>query len=197
MRSAVLAGTFGVLALHRLAELPADSALFAGVGSAGLIGCLAWRARSRSTLWVIVVHACIAVFVFSLTGLRASDRLAARLASEWEGRDLVIEGYVASLPQPFERGVRFMFEVASVSPHDVGLKGRVLLAWYNGASRDAFREMPSIRAGEAWRFTVRLKRPHGNANPHGYDYEAWLIEEDVRASGSIVPRSAATSTTSI
>jgi competence protein ComEC len=30
------------------------------------------------------------------------------------------------------------------------------------------------RAGERWRFVVRLKRPHGNVNPQGFDYEGWL-----------------------
>jgi competence protein ComEC len=186
MRSAVLAGTFGVLALHRFAELPATTSLWLAIVLASLLGVIAFRART--SLREIAMYACIALLAFSVTGLRAADRLGARLAPEWEGRELVIEGYVASLPQPFERGVRFMFEVESSTPRDVGLTGRVLLAWYNGASREAFRDTPTIRAGESWRFTVRLKRPHGNANPHGYDYEAWLIEEDVRASGSIVPR---------
>jgi competence protein ComEC len=32
-----------------------------------------------------------------------------------------------------------------------------------------------------------MKRPHGNANPHGFDYEAWLLEQNVRATGSVRP----------
>jgi competence protein ComEC len=34
---------------------------------------------------------------------------------------------------------------------------------------------------------VRLQRPHGNANPHGFDYEAWLLEQGVRATGYVRP----------
>ena len=33
--------------------------------------------------------------------------------------------------------------------------------------------------------TVRLKRPHGNANPNGFDFEAWLLERNIRASGYV------------
>jgi competence protein ComEC len=36
-----------------------------------------------------------------------------------------------------------------------------------------------------WRLTVRLQRPHGNANPGGFDYEAWLLEQGVRATGYV------------
>jgi competence protein ComEC len=32
---------------------------------------------------------------------------------------------------------------------------------------------------------VRLQRPHGNANPGGFDYEAWLLEQGVRATGYV------------
>jgi competence protein ComEC len=45
-----------------------------------------------------------------------------------------------------------------------------------------------VRAGERWRFTVRLKRPHGNLNPHGFDYEAWLFERGIRATGYVRPK---------
>ena len=42
-----------------------------------------------------------------------------------------------------------------------------------------------LHPGERWRFTVRLRRPHGNANPHGFDYEAWLLERGVGATGYV------------
>ncbi|HET7160888.1 MAG TPA: ComEC/Rec2 family competence protein, partial [Burkholderiales bacterium] len=52
--------------------------------------------------------------------------------------------------------------------------------------RDA-SSLPQAHPGERWRFTVRLKRPHGSLNPHGYDYEAALLERGVRATGYIRP----------
>ena len=44
-----------------------------------------------------------------------------------------------------------------------------------------------LHAGERWRLTVRLRRPHGNANPQGFDYEAWLLERNIRALGAVRP----------
>lgn len=41
------------------------------------------------------------------------------------------------------------------------------------------------RAGERWRLPVRLKRPHGAMNPHGFDLELWMWERGLRASGYV------------
>jgi hypothetical protein len=42
-----------------------------------------------------------------------------------------------------------------------------------------------LRAGQRWRFTLRLRQPHGSMNPHGFDYEMQLFEQGVRATGSV------------
>jgi len=42
-----------------------------------------------------------------------------------------------------------------------------------------------VHPGERWLFTVRLRRPHGHANPFGFDYEAWLLERGVGATGYV------------
>ena len=47
------------------------------------------------------------------------------------------------------------------------------------------RQPQNLRAGERWQMTVRLKAPHGNSNPHGFDYELWLWEQDVQATGYV------------
>ena len=35
---------------------------------------------------------------------------------------------------------------------------------------------------------MRLKRPHGSVNPHGFDYEAWLMERGIGATGYVRQR---------
>ena len=42
-----------------------------------------------------------------------------------------------------------------------------------------------MHPGERWLLTVRLRRPHGNVNPHGFDYEAWLLERGIGATGYV------------
>src|SRR5574343_655237 len=64
---------------------------------------------------------------------------------------------------------------------------RVMLSWYQGRRDDEQFTRQPVRPGEQWRFTVRLKRPHGNANPGGFDYEAWLLERNIRATGYVRP----------
>jgi competence protein ComEC len=53
------------------------------------------------------------------------------------------------------------------------------------ALQQAQRLPQSLRAGDRWRMTVRLKAPHGNSNPHGFDYELWLWEQGLQATGSV------------
>jgi competence protein ComEC len=50
---------------------------------------------------------------------------------------------------------------------------------------DLARSVPDVHAGERWRFNVRLKAPHGNVNPHGFDYELWLWEQGLQATGYV------------
>src|SRR5699024_10170401 len=42
-----------------------------------------------------------------------------------------------------------------------------------------------LRPDERWRLQARLKRPHGFANPGGFDYETWLVAQRVAATGSV------------
>lgn len=47
------------------------------------------------------------------------------------------------------------------------------------------RQPQPMRAGERWQMTVRLKAPHGSSNPHGFDFELWLWEQGLQATGSV------------
>jgi competence protein ComEC len=113
----------------------------------------------------------------------AQVRLAESLPGELEGRDVYVAGVVAGLPQALDAGQRFVFEVEQSEA--AGVPRRVLLGWYRG-QREAQTEFArEVHAGERWRFKVRLKRPHGNLNPHGFDYEAQLFERGLRATGYV------------
>ena len=123
---------------------------------------------------------------FALTGMQASSRLAETLPAALEGRDVVVTGVVASLPQQGPSGLRFRFEVdAGGAPE--GVPSVIALGWYAGFHEDAALVQPrlALRAGQRWRFTVRLRQPHGNLNPHGFDYELSLLEQGVRATGYV------------
>jgi len=43
-----------------------------------------------------------------------------------------------------------------------------------------------LRLGDVWQLELRLKRPRGNSNPGGFDYEAWMFREGIGAAGYVV-----------
>ncbi|MCK5334663.1 MAG: DNA internalization-related competence protein ComEC/Rec2, partial [Gammaproteobacteria bacterium] len=42
-----------------------------------------------------------------------------------------------------------------------------------------------LKPGQRWQFVVRLKPPSGFQNPGGFDYEAWLYQQNIHATGYI------------
>ena len=122
----------------------------------------------------------------SFTTLRADSRISQVLPGEWEGRDIELVGIVDELPQTDAQGVRFAFAVEQVLTPKAIVPPRIALGWYKATIKELQGEpLPTIHAGERWQLTVRLKRPHGYANPNGFDVEAWMLENEVRATGSV------------
>lgn len=189
MRSLVLGFAAGALLLQHQAALPGWRILLPLLVCALL---LAFRARSfrHVAVRVPVLAVCGAAAGFAWAGLFAHHYLADQLPSEWEGRDVTVVGTIDSLPNEFERGVRFNFSVERIVGEDGAapvLPGRLALSWYAGFREEEPQAVGRVRPGERWQLTVRLNRPHGNANPHGFDYEAWLLEQDLRATGYVRP----------
>ena len=179
MRLAILAFAAGSLALQFRAELP-GVAMLAGLLLAGVVLLLAGLGR-----WPLLLVPAGAVLGFAWAGGLAQHRLADALPEVGEGRDVAIVGVVAGLPQRFEHGVRFDFDVERAG---AAMPSRLSLAWYRGwrvQEDDDFHVLPALAAGERWHLTVRAKRPHGNLNPHGFDFEAWLFERNIRATGYV------------
>ena len=156
---AVLAFTAGVLAVHMLAELPAPSLL----ATLAIPALLPWRARG---LW----SAAVLGIVF--TAWRGQALLDERWPATLHGTDHAVEGRIASLPEREGENWRFLFE-----PRDPPFPRRVRAAWY--------RTGELVRGGECWRFTLRLRTPHGSLNPGAFDYEGWLFRQGVGATASV------------
>ena len=106
---------------------------------------------------------------------------------EIEGEDLVVVGVVTGLPQQGPRGLRFRFAIDPEVRERAGLPELIALGGYSGFHEDAALPQPQreLRAGQCWRFPVRLRRPHGNLNPNGFDYELQLFEQGVYTTGHV------------
>ena len=134
-------------------------------------------------------------WLLALAGLRASVYAEQALDAGLEGRDVAVSGVIAAMPQRSETGLRFRLDVESAQQQGqtVRLPPRLYLAWYADrfAGGDADlgdelqRQPAALQAGERWQFTVRLKAPHGASNPFGYDFELWLWEQGLQATGYV------------
>ncbi len=179
--AALIAFVLGVCVLQWQASLP-TIAIMALIGGAGVV--LSLSALFRSTLGSLGRAAAllgIGCLGFAYAAGHASWRMADELAFDDEGHDIAVVGVVASLPVRLERGVRFEFDIERVDAPNIRVPERVLLGWYSGdIGGDS-----AVQPGERWAFSVRLKRPHGTMNPGGFDFEAWMLERNLRASGYV------------
>ena len=177
----------GVVVLQLCPSLPPQPLALSALAGVGLVVAGTLR-RPRESRRVVAVALFAALCGFSYAAWRAEIRLADALPPQWEGVDLRIAGVVDELPQPGERGVRFTFAVEGIMTDRARVPNHISLGWYAERARgDQSEAIPEVHAGERWALTVRLKRPHGNVNPAGFDLEAWLLEHDLRATGYVRP----------
>ena len=184
MRCLLLGFASGVGLLQTCASLPPlwlVCLLFAAAVSATLLQRRMPAAWARASARLV----CGALLGFLWAALVAQHYLADDLPTELEGQDLIATGVIDSLPYRFERGLRFNLALEAATTPDgatVRLPSRLALSWY---AEPRGPRVPALLPGERWQFALRLKRPHGNANPDGFDYEAWLLEQKLRATGSV------------
>ncbi|WP_404296862.1 DNA internalization-related competence protein ComEC/Rec2 [Halomonas sp.] len=135
------------------------------------------------TLLVLAMRRPAACLLMMVVVGVTSSLLLARGASLPEGlvrEDLAVEGRLVAVTQE-PRLTRLTLEVTACHPLAEGRPGcdrlrRVRLSAF---------EAPPMQPGERWAFTVRLRPPAGFANPHTFDYEAWLWREGIQATGYV------------
>jgi len=154
---------------------------------------------------------------FGWAAWRSELRLHTALPLALEQRDLTVSGVVRGLPEPQAYGTRFVFQItryehetrprakgrrfrssagANASTHTpvestppANLPRTVLLTWYAPSKTEQPAAHPvDLQPGQRWRMTVRLRRPHGNANEFGFDHERWMLERNLRATGTVQRR---------
>ncbi|CAG4900018.1 DNA internalization-related competence protein ComEC/Rec2 [Paraburkholderia saeva] len=187
MRAVWCGFALGVVWLQQQAMLPGWRAwlvlaLVAG-GAAACIGGVNLRGGSlrfqRTVIWFAVwlLAACAG---FGYAAWRAEMRLARALPVEWEGRNIVVQGYIKGLPVADAHGARFLFGVESTDANIAYFPRTIELSWIAEGAPP-----PALEAGARWRLTVRLKRAHGNANFGVRDAEASLLARDIRSTGYV------------
>lgn len=151
-----------------------------------LMMCGVWGVvRRRSGLCRIGIVVSCLLIGFAYADWRASMRLAERLPHALEGENLLVKGRIEDIPRPSDHGVRFRLQVLEAPE---GVPPLLQLAWYDASVRSGVPDRPAVHAGQIWQLLVRLHRVHGNVNPHGFDYEGWMFERGIGASGYVLPK---------
>lgn len=138
--------------------------------SARTRSCIGW-----SAMWIAAI--CVG---FGYAAWRAETRLEVALPSAWEGRDIEVVGSIKGLPTRDDKGARFLFQIESVDAPIAAFPHVIQLSWIAEGAPP-----PVLEPGARWHLTVRLKRPHGNANFGVRDAEASLLARNVRATGYV------------
>ena len=161
--------------------------LIAGLVFAGLV--IAWKSPLRGRGVALICSAVL--LAYAATGLRAHLFLSQSLDAKLQGQDITVTGVIAAMVQRNETGVRFRLDVESArqGQQEVKLPPKIYLSWYGqaagGAGYEAALRPMDLQPGERWQMVVRLKVPHGGSNPHGFDYELWLWEQGLQATGYV------------
>ena len=140
-----------------------------------------WRPACQPAACLGAVLA-LALAGWGSTGWRATAFAEHALPPALEGADITVQGVIVSLPQATGQGQRWLFAPEqgwNRAGAPVPLPPRLALNHYDPGL--------TVRAGERWRWTVRLKRPHGTRNPQGFDAEQWWWSQGVQATGYVRP----------
>jgi competence protein ComEC len=106
--------------------------------------------------------------------------------SQDKGQFVVI-GFINGLVNKQANRLSFNFVINSIENYSEGSSFKppslknLRLSFYGNIG-----SFPEIDAGEHWQFLVRLRSPRGLDNFSGFDYKAWLIENNVSATGYVV-----------
>jgi competence protein ComEC len=100
--------------------------------------------------------------------------LESRLQAGFEGDSMLAVVRIIDFPRMRGGSASFLAEPVD----DRRIPRRIRLSWYQPP------EAPEI--GDLWKFELRLKPPRGTSNPGIFDYETWLFQQRIGASGYIV-----------
>ncbi len=176
-----LAGALGLLVFREIDSQPWPL-LFAS--SLAMLLALRWLPASRwSTRWrKAVMILLLALCSLGWAGWQAQQDLRLRLPESLAGKDLLLSGTVISLVENAGNGRARRFQFILDPPAQQsqalppGFPRKLRLSWYHGKN---------LAPGQRWRFLLRLKPPHGFMNPGGFDYEAWLFQQGIHATGYV------------
>ena len=184
MKSGIISFLFGILFLQQFSSLPNIIWCWAllSIFSLPFLSRYFNNVQTARNIRIIILF--VLGFLWAL--LRAHWVLDVSLPGDIQGKDLLVTGVIASIPLDDKRKQRFEFNIETIefNKQKIASIGKVRISWYRKRGRWSNKNS-KIKAGQRWQFWLRLKQPHGFMNPGGFDYEGWLYQKKIRATGYV------------
>ncbi len=182
MKSGMVTFFFGVLFFYQLENLPAigtitiQFVLLVIVISVFFIFLLRHDVAHRKQMLSIVIFF---ILGFLWSWIRAESLIQQRQVFVEKSQDLHVVARILTVPQNQQNRSRFDVQILSVSDRaNTQLRNALVrLSWY--------QQRQVVRPGEVWEFDLRLKHPNGFMNPGGMDYEGYLFQQGIVATGYV------------
>ena len=160
-------------------HLPALGLLYGGVGLVllcMLVCGIVKRGRAGLTLRAGLMPVALVLSGFVYASFCAHSVMAHRLQGvPANGAEFEVITTIVDLPKRIDRQTRLSLRLEPSA--ELGATRDVRVGFYGDAT---------LRAGERWQMRVKLRRPHGEVNPGGFDFERIAAANQIDAVGYIV-----------
>ncbi len=159
----------GIIVLHQQAVLPA---MYWFILSIPILPLAYYWPKYRFLLWFATG--------FFWASLQATWVYQHNLPAAFESSHIKVIGEIVSVPEKSDHKTRFLFNIQHAS-------NKQQLQWKNpGLARLSwYGKHAVLEPGQIWQLTLKLKKPNGFVNPAGFDYEGWLFQQGINASGYV------------
>lgn len=174
----VISFFFGIISLHFFRELPSLIPIIMINIILGIILFIPRCQKYKPKLF-------LAYFIgFLWILLHAKSVINHQIPHHIEAKPITVIGIVDSIPEQRDNMLRFDFKIQEALPKSL---------WPNpGRVKLRFRNPPmAIRVGEQMQLIVKLKKPHGYANPGSFDTELHDFQHRIVAEGTVVNKAEA------
>jgi competence protein ComEC len=137
-----------------------------------------------SSAWILFFVALSLGFSWVL--INAHHRLEQQLPKILEGKTLIAEGRIVSIPEFRQYSFRFDFLINSIGtsvsihhPFRVRINGYL----YKNSSK-----LVNFKKGDIWQLAIRLHRPRSFWTPGSFDYQAELFQQNICATGYLMDK---------
>lgn len=190
MRTGIVAFLMGNVSLLYWPFFPDFHLVLIGSGILLILTGILYKSRhhfvSLAAIFLPLCFFCLYfLFGFIYTALYIKHNVPVLELGQLEGTTIRLKGAIASIPYNNNKAQRFELiilarEVLDNSGNkvwDSSFTGKVRLAWY--------RSDRPLAIGQRWQMDVRLKKPNGLLNPGSFDYEQWLYQNRISATGYV------------